>query len=456
MELYGDGGSRRSQALMDPIGTMAWVVASVRLPGSREQLFHLWLPFGFLGVIAWSVWCVRRLLTALYRPAAGDHYEPVTVVAPCFREHHLVLRAAVRSWLAAGAQDVVLVFPLDEEENRVRAAGAFAGDPRVRFAVTANPEKRYGLSVGIRAARAGIVVLSDSDTLWERDLLRNLLRPFSDPRVGGIGTRQRVLDARSSVWRRATDWMLDAKYLTYIPAMARSGGVSCLSGRTVAYRRSILLEVLPELTSETFFGRRCISGDDGRLTWLVLNKGYKTTYQQNAVAWTMMPDTARGFFKQRIRWSRNAWRCYLRAIGRGWLFRQPLITRVSVLQGLLAPFSLSIGFVFVGLTIARGDFVSTAVWLTWITTGRGIRAIDHLRQTPRDVFLLPFMTALILGAMTVVRFYTALTMNRQAWITRRVDSAEPEGQGAESLHMSIDHQIAAVVAPSGSDDVGER
>ncbi|MDX6683963.1 MAG: hypothetical protein QOF86_91, partial [Baekduia sp.] len=336
------------------------------------------------------------------------------------------------------------------------AATAFAGDPRVRFAATGNPEKRYGLSVGIRAARAGIVVLSDSDTLWERDLLRNLLKPFSDPRVGGVGTRQRVIDAKSSVWRRATDWMLDAKYLTYIPAMARSGGVSCLSGRTVAYRRSILLEVLPGLTNETFFGRRCISGDDGRLTWLVLNKGYKTTYQENAVAWTMMPDTARGFFMQRIRWSRNAWRCYLRAIGSGWLFRQPLITRVSVLQGLLAPFSLSIGFVFVGLTIARGDLVAAAVWLAWITTGRGIRAIDHLRQTPRDIVLLPFMTALILGAMTVVRFYTALTMNRQAWITRRVDGTEAEGQGAESLHISLDHQLGVVVALTGADDVGER
>jgi hyaluronan synthase len=428
------------------------IVSTVRLPGTREQLFHVWLPFGFLGMIAWSVWLVRRFLTALYRPAGGDHYEPVTVVAPCFREDPAVLQPAVRSWLAAGAGDVVLVFPVDEAGNLARADAAFAGDPRVRFASTSNPEKRHSLSVGIRAAREAIVVLSDSDTLWEPDLLRNVLKPFSDPRVGGVGTRQRVVDTRSSVWRRAADWMLDAKYLTYIPAMARKGGVSCLSGRTVAYRRSILLDVLPDLTGETFFGRPCISGDDGRLTWLVLNKGYKTTYQQNAVAWTMMPDTARGFFLQRIRWSRNAWRCYLRAIGRGWLFRQPLITRVSVLQGLLAPFSLSIGFVFVGLSIAAGNLAAAAVWVAWVTTGRGIRAIDHLRKMPRDLVLLPFMTALILVAMTVVRFYTMCTMNRQAWITRRVDRDGAEGQAAGSLDVPIERQLGMAVALSGADD----
>lgn len=421
-----------------------FLIATVRLPGSGEQLVHVWLPFGFLGMIAWSVWLGRRALTALYRPVANDHAEPVSVVAPCFREDPEILRTAVRSWLAAGAQDVVLVFPLDEQENLLQADAAFAGDDRVRFMLTSNAEKRFSLATGIPVAIHPIVVLSDSDTLWEPDLLKHLVMPFADPWIGGVGTRQRVLDTETSVWRRAADWMLDAKYLTYVPAMARQGGVSCLSGRTVAYRRDILLDVLPDLTNETFFGRRCISGDDGRLTWLVLNQGYGTTYQQNAVAWTMMPDTARAFFRQRIRWSRNAWRCYLRAIGRGWVFRQPLITRVSVLQGLIAPFSLLIGFVFTGLAIERGDLVAVAVWVVWITTGRGIRAIDHLRQTPRNVVLLPLMTVIVLFAMTAVRLYTLLTLNQQGWITRRQDQNVAEGQSAGSLAIPIAEQLEVI------------
>jgi hyaluronan synthase len=261
--------------------------------------------------------------------------------------------------------------------------------------------------------------------------------PLADPEVGGVGTRQRVLGAETSVWRRAADWMLDSKYLTYVPAMARKGGVSCLSGRTVAYRRELLLDVLPDLCGETFWGRRCVSGDDGRLTWLVLNKGYKTTYQQNAVAWTMMPNTARGFFMQRIRWARNSYRCYLRATFRGWLFRQPLITRVSVLQGLLAPFSLTIGFAFVAFALARGDLALVALWACWITCGRGIRAIDHLRGNPRNLVLLPFMAAIVLFAMTAIKYYTLFTMNKQAWITRRQDRGVVEGQAAATLEVPM-------------------
>lgn len=408
-------------------------LASITLPGQEGRVAGLWLPFGFLGVIAWAVWIGRRFLTALYAPTANDHREPVTVVAPAFREDPDVLESAVATWLRAGADEIVLVLPDDEPENVARARKTFGALDQVRVLTTDDPAKRNSLTIGILDATQPILVLADSDTLWEPDLLEKLLMPFADPAVGGVGTRQRVLDPDSSVWRRAADWMLDAKYLTYVPAMSRQGGVSCLSGRTVAYRRDILIRVLPELKGETFWGRACVSGDDGRLTWLVLNEGYKTVYQQNAVAWTMMPDTARGFFMQRVRWSRNSYRCYLRAVFRGWLFRQPLITRVSVLQGLLAPLSLTIGFIFTAMAVGRGAWAATAAWFCWITCGRGIRAFDHLRHNPRNVVLLPLMTALILFAMTAIKYFTFFTMNHQAWVTRRADRGVAEGQSSASV-----------------------
>lgn len=409
------------------------VVAVVQLPGSDHALFHFWLPFGFLGLISWSVWLLRRTLSGFYRPTANDHWQEATVVAPAFREDPAILRAAVHSWIAAGAAEIVIVMPADEKRNRALAEAMAAEEPCLRILTNEDPDKRRMLDVGIRAATHEIVVLSDSDTLWERDLLHKLVMPFAAPAVGGVGSRQRVVDMQSSVWRRAAEWMLDAKYLAYLPAMSRRGAVSCLSGRTVAYRREALLPVLPDLVDEQFLGRRCISGDDGRLTWLVLNQGYKTVYQQNAVAWTMMPDGFRAFLIQRVRWSRNSWRCYLRAIFGGWLFRQPLITRLSVLQMLLAPVSLTIGFFFAGLAAARHDYAALVIWVLWINCGRGIRAFDHLRRNPRNLVMLPLMSVLILFVMTVVKYFTFFTMNRQAWMTRREDREVALGQGLETL-----------------------
>lgn len=69
-----------------------------------------------------------------------------------------------------------------------------------------------------------------------------------------------------------------------------------------------MLPVLENLEDEFFLGRRCVSGDDGRLTWLVLASGYKTVYQSTARATSTFPDTGRGCFRQRLRWSRNSYR----------------------------------------------------------------------------------------------------------------------------------------------------
>jgi hyaluronan synthase len=414
-------------------------LGTLRLPGSESVLAGRWVPFGFLGLISWSVWLSRRALTACYRPTVNDHWEPATVVAPAFREDPDVLETAIQSWLAGGATDVIVVLPEDEPYNIQRARALAERLGRITIITAESPEKRNMLTIGIRAAGGGqpILVLSDSDTVWDADCLRYLVMPFADPKVGGVGTRQRVADPYSSIWRRAADWMLDTRYLTYVPAMARKNGVSCLSGRTVAYRNELLQKVLPGLLGETFWGRRCISGDDGRLTWLVLNEGYQAAFQSTALAWTMMPDTASGFFLQRIRWSRNCYRCYLRAIFRGWLFRQPWITRVSVLQGLLAPFSLTVGLVFTGLAIARGDLLAVSIWSAWIVVGRGIRAIDHLRNHPRNIVLLPFMTVLIVFVMTALKYHTLFTMNKQAWMTRTDEDEVAEGQGASTLSTPV-------------------
>jgi len=151
----------------------------------------------------------------------------------------------------------------------------------------------------------------------------------------------------------------------------------------------------------------------------------------------MMPDGFRAFLSQRIRWSRNSWRCYLRAIFRGWLFRQPLITRLSVLQMLLSPLSLTIGFTFAAFAAARHDYAALAIWVLWINCGRGIRAFDHLRRNPRNLLMLPAMSLLILFVMTAIKYFAFFTMNRQAWITRSEDRSVVMGQAVETLDRPV-------------------
>jgi hyaluronan synthase len=258
--------------------------------------------------------------------------------------------------------------------------------------------------------------------------------PFADPQVGGVGTRQNAFERQSSVWRVIADWMVNIRYLDYVPAQGMAGGVACLSGRTAAYRRAAVLPVLDQLEHEVFMGRLCVAGDDGRLTWLVLSQGYKTVYQSSAQAWSMFPCTLAAFIKQRVRWSRNSYRCYLTAIKEGWLWQQPLITQVTVIQILLTPLSMGLALSYLVATLVRGELLLLLIGLAWVFIGRAIRGFSHLREHPRDILALPLLTLMTIYIALPIKAWAFLTMNTQGWLTRRSDQIGGEGQTEASLY----------------------
>jgi len=257
--------------------------------------------------------------------------------------------------------------------------------------------------------------------------------PFADLEVGAVSTQQNVYERGSSVWRRIADWMVNLRYYNYVPAMGRAGAVACVSGRTAAYRRDLVVPVLENLESEFFLGRRCVAGDDGRLTWLILASGYKTVHQSSARALSMFPDTFRAFVKQRVRWSRNSYRCYLTAVYKGWLWRVPFVTKVTVLQILLTPVTMgvTIGYLVLSrLEISQTGIIAACLWLV---IGRGIRGISHLRRHPLEIFLLPLMTLVVILVALPIKLYAFVTMNKQGWLTRSEDTVGGEGQDQASL-----------------------
>jgi cellulose synthase/poly-beta-1,6-N-acetylglucosamine synthase-like glycosyltransferase len=287
--------------------------------------------------------------------------------------------------------------------------------------------------VGIRAASNEVIVLADSDTEWLPGLLRNIQMPFADPTVGGVGTRQSVYMRGTSIWRRVADWLINVRYLDYVPAMGRVGGVACLSGRTAAYRRSVVLPLLPQLEHEIFMGRKCVAGDDGRLTWLVLRAGYRTVYQSSARAISIFPDSLRAFAKQRVRWSRNSYRCYLTAIARGWLWRQPFITQVTVLQILLTPLSMATTVVGVWFSLHDPGLLVPLVAVSWVFVGRTIRGLSHLREHPEDIFVAPVVALVVIMIALPIKAWALVTMNKHGWLTRKSDLIGGESQDQASL-----------------------
>jgi hyaluronan synthase len=390
------------------------------------------MPLGLAGIFVWLLWLIRAILSRFAKPIVNDFRTSVSVVVPAYREDPDILLECLQTWLEQGPMEIIIVPDVDDVEVQRRLREVH--DRRVRVLVIEHRGKRSALGVGIRAARGEVVVLVDSDTRWQPGLLAAVQMPFADPSVGGVGTQQNVYQRTSSIWRRVADWLVNLRYYDYVPAMGRAGAVACLSGRTAAYRRSAIVPVLENLENEFFLGRRCIAGDDGRLTWLVLASGYRTVHQSSARALSMFPSSFRAFVKQRVRWSRNSYRCYLTALWKGWLWRVPLVTKITVLQILLTPVTMGMALGY--LLFSRLELTARGVVLVliWLLVGRGIRGYSHLRRHPQEILLLPVLALVVITVSLPIKLFALVTMNKQGWLTRTSDSIGGEGQSAASLH----------------------
>jgi hyaluronan synthase len=412
-----------------------------------------YFPIGIAGIIVWALWVYRVVLSARAKPTVNGFRTSTSVVVPSYHEDPDILLRCLDSWRAQGPDEIIIVLDVADTEAYQRIVAL--GDPTVHPVLFHHVGKRSALGQGIRMAKYDVLVLVDSDTSWEPGLLEAVQMPFVDDRVGGVGTQQNVYMRNSSIWRIIADWLVNLRYYNYVPAMGAAGAVPCLSGRTAAYRRSAVMPVLHNLENEFFLGRRCIAGDDGRLTWLILASGFRTVHQANAKALSMFPASATAFFKQRIRWSRNSYRTYLTAIAKGWVWRVPFVTKITVLQIILTPLTMGITMWYLLFSRLEISVVGAFFTIGWLLVGRALRGFSDLKRNPMDLFVLPVLALVVITVALPIKVFAFVTMNKQGWLTRHADQVGGDGQNAASLQPATrEPQVAHPVAPGLQADSG--
>jgi hypothetical protein len=151
----------------------------------------------------------------------------------------------------------------------------------------------------------------------------------------------------------------------------------------------------------------------------------------------MFPDSFSAFVKQRVRWSRNSYRCYLTALWKGWLWKTPFVTKVTVLQILLTP--LTMGITLAYLLFSRLEATPAGIGLSvgWILLGRALRGWSHLKRHPQEILLLPLTALIIMMVALPIKLYALVTMNKQGWLTRSSDQVGGAGQSAKTLKQAV-------------------
>ncbi|RKN24319.1 glycosyltransferase [Micromonospora musae] len=251
-----------------------------------------------LGVVrlAVQVFCAQRHVRRVRRRA--DHRDrpevraPVSVIVPAYNEAANIA-ATVRSLMASDypALEVIVV-----DDGSTDGTADIVERMRlrdVRVIRQSNAGKPAALNTGIRAARAGLLVLVDGDTVFQPDTVRRLVQGFVDPTVGAISGNTKVANRRRLLgrWQHleyVIGFNLDRRMYDVLECMPT------IPGAIGAFRRDVLRSV-GGVPGDTL-------AEDTDLTMKVLRAGWRVVYEESAIAWTEAPSTLRQLWRQRYRW----------------------------------------------------------------------------------------------------------------------------------------------------------
>jgi hyaluronan synthase len=372
-------------------------------------------------VYVWVLWSAKALAARRYRPSSRAVRELATsVIVPVYNESEAVFRRSLASVVANRPTELIVVVDGGDPE-----IAAIAGEYCDRVLRLPKSGKRVAIAAGLRETdpTTDVVVVLDSDTLWAPDALREMLRPFADPRVGGVTPRQAIFDVGDNPVRRLADWMEDIRYHLTVPAQSVFGQVGCLAGRTIAYRRTAFEPAVEQLVRQTVLGLPQHVGDDRVLTNELLRNGWRTVYQSTALVETDAPSDWRTFWRQQLRWGRSSQRETLLSLR--WLWRKPAAF-VSFATDILTPFAL---YAVAALAVAhalRGHAGATGLPLAielplgylGMLASIGVRQAAHVRRFPRDLRRLPLFVLQITFVMVPIRIAAFATMFHQEWGSR--------------------------------------
>ena len=382
------------------------------------QTLIVLIPIGLVGAYRWSVWLFKAMAATLYRPRYNLYEARFSIVCPVYHEPPTLFRQALESWLTNRPAEIIASIYYSDQEciDAFQMVSRANPDCRFELLIREIPDKRYALAQGIEKTSSEIIALVDSDSMWESDVVPGALAPFAEPKIGGVVTRQ-IAIRNDTLWGRMFDLYLDNRFNVDLPAQARLGGaLSCLSGRTAFYRGDLLRRIAPQMTEETFWGQKVISGEDKFLTTTLYREGQRTAYQGNVAVWTDSPNDFATFIRQRLRWARNTFRSDLKALGHSWAWRQPF-RAFFMLDRIIATFATLLSPIYLTYLVSHGLWFAVAILIVWWHLGRTIRVVAHLRSQPRDLMLIPLYVVMTF-LNSLLKVYALLTMWNQGWLTR--------------------------------------
>ena len=311
----------------------------------------------------------------------------VSILVPCHNEGDNA-GDALRAALAQRYPNIEVIAINDGSSDHTgKVLDALAAEhPRLRVVHLAqNQGKAIALRMGAAAARSEYLVCIDGDALLDRDAVAYLVAPLIDnPRVGAVTGNPRIRTRSTLVGRIQV-----GEFSSIIGLIKRTqrvyGQVFTVSGVVAAFRRRALDDVgywSPDMITE-----------DIDISWKLQKRHWSIFFEPRALCWILMPETLRGLWQQRLRWSQGGAEVFLKNLRGMWHWRN---RRMWLL---MLEFCMSTAWAFMfGLTIIL------------YLLGKFFDMPEHLYV---PTIMPPSFTGLVLSVTCLMQFAVSVSIERR-------------------------------------------
>lgn len=286
-----------------------------------------------------------------------------------------------------------------------------------------NQGKRTAIYQGIKYSHYDLIITIDSDTIIQQDTILNLIQPFNDQQVGAVAGNIKI-NNHENIFTSMLNAAFCFGFGFLRPAQSAIQSVLCTPGALSAYRKSVIINELNKWKNQQFLFHPAIIGEDRALTNVILINNYKVVYQENAIAYTNVPNSLSGMIKMFIRWIRGD-------IRESFISCKLFFKSNTVYNKFLTIFNLVMQFVwlispfllvyFIYIVILYNTYISFSIYFILLILFWSILPIYICIL--KNSFKLGFISLIYSFFNTCILFwiipYCWITLYSSSWITRK-------------------------------------
>lgn len=224
-------------------------------------------------------------------------YPLVSILVPCYNETENIPRTfRALAELHYPNYEIVAINDGSRDDTAQVLAGLAAEIPKMRQVhLHTNQGKALALKSGALAARGEFLTCIDGDAILDHYAVTWMMWHFlHSARVGAVTGNPRIR-TRSTL----LGCIQVGEFSGIIGLIRRAqriyGRVFTVSGAICSFRRSALHQV--------DYWREDTLTEDIDISWRLQLAYWDVRFEPRALCWILMPETLRGFFKQRLRWA---------------------------------------------------------------------------------------------------------------------------------------------------------